>query len=105
MPESTSTTANLNNVNQDVKTLLRDAQTLFHSAAALSGEKADELRSRGMQLLDKATLNAQQVQESAVVAGKKAAACTEAYVKENPWQAIAAAVSVGLLAGALLLRK
>jgi ElaB/YqjD/DUF883 family membrane-anchored ribosome-binding protein len=38
----------------DVKALVKDAQSLLTAAAALTGNKADELRERGMQMLDRA---------------------------------------------------
>ena len=97
--------SNLQAVNNDVKTLVADAQALFKEAAALTGEKAEEVRNRGMRLLDTALLRAQDAQASALVAGKEMAASVDGYVKENPWRAIAAAAGVGLLMGVILGRK
>jgi ElaB/YqjD/DUF883 family membrane-anchored ribosome-binding protein len=96
---------NISTVNNDVKTLVKDAQALFTAAAALSGEKADEVRSRGMRVLDAALIKAHEAQATAVVAGKEMAASADTYVKENPWRTIAAAASVGLLVGVILGRK
>ena len=42
---------NISTVNNDVKTLVKDAQALFTAATALTGEKAEELRGRGMRAL------------------------------------------------------
>jgi ElaB/YqjD/DUF883 family membrane-anchored ribosome-binding protein len=97
--------SNLKVVNNDLKTLVKDAQALFQAAAALTGEKADEVRHRGMRLLDTALAKAQDAQASALVAGKEMAASADDYVKENPWRAIAAAAGVGLLMGVILGRK
>lgn len=97
--------SNLKVVNNDMKTLVKDAQSLFQAAAALSGEKADEVRNRGMRMLDSALAKAQEAQASAVVAGKEMAASADGYVKENPWRAIAAAAGTGLLLGVILGRK
>lgn len=97
--------SNLKVVNNDVKTLVKDAQALFQAAAALTGEKAEEVRNRGMRLLDTALVKAQAAQTSAIVAGKEMAASADDYVKENPWRAIAAAAGVGLLLGVILGRK
>jgi ElaB/YqjD/DUF883 family membrane-anchored ribosome-binding protein len=96
---------NISTVNNDVKTLVKDAQALFTAAAALSGEKADEVRSRGMRVLDAALVKAHEAQATAMVAGKVMAASADTYVKENPWRTIAAAASVGLLVGVILGRK
>lgn len=97
--------SNLKAVDNDVKILVKDAQALFHAAAALTGEKAEEVRNRGMRLLDTALVKAQDAQASALVAGKEMAVSADIYVKENPWRAIAAAAGVGLLAGLIVSRK
>lgn len=95
----------MNEVQTDVKTLVKDAQTLLTAAAALTGEKAEEMRGRGMQMLDVALGKASQVQGQAVVKGKELAHTADVYVKDNPWRTIAAAASVGLLVGVILGRK
>lgn len=104
-----STAANLNGTlataQSDVKTLVKDAQALLTAAAALTGEKAEEMRARGMQLLDVAMGKASQVQGQAVVKGKELAHTADVYVKDNPWRTIAAAAGVGLLVGVILGRK
>lgn len=96
---------NMNAVQADVKTLVKDAQTLLTAAAALTGEKAEEMRGRGMQMLDVALGKASQVQGQAIVKGKELAHTADVYVKDNPWRTIAAAASVGLLVGVILGRK
>ena len=95
----------INSNQTDVKTLVRDAQTLLTAAAALTGEKAEELRGRGMQMLDVAMGKASQAQDQAMVKGKELAQTADVYVKDNPWRTIAAAASVGLLVGVILGRK
>ena len=97
--------SNVKTVTHDLNTLVKDAQALFQSAAALSGEKADEVRNRGMHLLDDALTKAQEMQASAVVAGKQIAVSADTYVKENPWRVIAAAAGIGLLVGVIVARK
>jgi ElaB/YqjD/DUF883 family membrane-anchored ribosome-binding protein len=96
---------NLNAVQTDVKTLVKDAQTLLSAAAALTGEKAEDMRVRGMEMLDAALGKASQVQGQAIVKGKELAHTADVYVKDNPWRTIAAAASVGLLVGVILGRK
>ena len=96
---------NLNTVQTDVKTLVKDAQTLLTAAAALTGEKAEDMRARGMQMLDVALGKASQVQGQALVKGKELAHTADVYVKDNPWRTIAAAAGVGLLVGVILGRK
>ncbi len=97
--------SNLKVINQDLKTLVKDAQSLFQTAAVLSGEKAEEVRGRGMQLLDAALVKAHEVQASSIIAGKEMATAADGYVKENPWRTMAAAAGTGLLLGVLFGRK
>ncbi|HEY1228296.1 MAG TPA: DUF883 domain-containing protein, partial [Ramlibacter sp.] len=44
----------LDDTGADMKTLVRDAQSLLTAAASLTGTKAEELRERGMRMLDAA---------------------------------------------------
>ncbi|MFC5473814.1 DUF883 family protein [Paraherbaspirillum soli] len=97
--------SNLKLISNDIKTLIKDAQTLLQAAAALPGEKAEEVRNRAMRLLDTALAKAQEAQTSVLDAGKEMAVSADDYVKENPWRAIATAAGVGLLVGVILARK
>jgi ElaB/YqjD/DUF883 family membrane-anchored ribosome-binding protein len=88
-----------------MKTLVKDAQELFQEAAAATGEKADELRSKGMNLLDAALVKAQNAQAVAIEKSKVVAATTDEYVHENPWRAVAISAGIGLLVGVILGRS
>lgn len=100
MQEST-----INTVRSDLKTLVRDAQILFAEATATSGSKADELRAKGMKLLDSAMDNAHHLQQATLQKGKQIAHDTDAYVHENPWRAIGISAAVGVLIGMLIARR
>jgi ElaB/YqjD/DUF883 family membrane-anchored ribosome-binding protein len=89
----------------DMKALVRDAQSLLSAATALTGNKAEELRERGMELLDQALGKAGRYQDQAVVRGKELARTADVYVKDNPWRTVAVAAGVGLLLGVILGRK
>jgi len=95
----------LDTANADMKVLVKDAQSLLSAAASLTGEKADELRTRGMEMLDRAMGKASQYQGQAVVKSKELAHTADVYVKDNPWRTVVAAASVGLLVGIVLGRK
>nr|WP_229421427.1 DUF883 family protein [Telluria antibiotica] len=88
-----------------MKALVKDAQSLLSAAANLTGNKADELRERGMELLDQALGKAGKYQDQAMVKGKELARATDVYVKDNPWRTVAVAAGVGLLLGVILGRK
>jgi len=96
---------NLKDASADMKVLVKDAQSLLSAAASLTGDKADELRSRGMEMLDRAMGKASQYQGQAVVKSKELAHTADVYVKDNPWRTVVAAASVGLLVGIVLGRK
>jgi ElaB/YqjD/DUF883 family membrane-anchored ribosome-binding protein len=89
----------------DMKALVKDAQSLLTAAASLTGTKADELRERGMRMLDAALDKSGQYKDQAMVKGKELAKNADVYVKDNPWRTVAAAAGVGLLLGVLLGRK
>jgi ElaB/YqjD/DUF883 family membrane-anchored ribosome-binding protein len=95
----------MDDANTDVKALVKDAQSLLTAAAALTGTKADDLRERGMQLLDSALGKAGKYQDQAKVKGKELAHTADVYVKDNPWRTVAVAAGVALLVGVALGRK
>ncbi|RJX34100.1 MAG: DUF883 domain-containing protein [Oxalobacter sp.] len=97
--------SNIRAINKDVKVLITDAQALFQAAASLTGDKAEEMRKRGMQMLDNALLGAHNAQAHAIDAGKRVVSSTDHYIKENPWHAVAVATGLGLLIGVILSKK
>ena len=97
--------SSLQNASADMKLLVKDAQALLTAAASLTGDKAEDLRMRGMEMLDRAMGKASQYQGQAVVKSKELAQTADVYVKDNPWRTVAAAASVGLLVGIFLGRK
>jgi len=98
-------TSNIKTVRNDMRTLIKEAQDLFREATHTTGDKADELRARGLALLDTAMERAQEVQAIALEKGKVAAQTTDDFVRERPWQAVGVAAGAGLLIGLLLSRR
>ena len=97
MPPSQITTAHT-----DMKTLVKDAQDLFKEATAATGEKADELRKKGLNLLEAALSKAQDLQTAALETGKEVVTTTDDYVQKNPWKAVAISATACLVIGFLL---
>jgi len=95
----------LHQAQDDMKVLVRDAQALLTAAATLTGEKAEEMRGRGMELLDRALGKANRYQGQARVKSKELAHTADVYVRDNPWRMVAVAAGVGLLVGVALGRK
>jgi ElaB/YqjD/DUF883 family membrane-anchored ribosome-binding protein len=102
---ASSINGNLNDTSHDVKGLVKDAQALLTAAASLTGKKADELRERGLAMLDVATGKASKYQDQALDKGKELARTADVYVKDNPWRTVAVAAGIGLLVGVVLGRK
>jgi ElaB/YqjD/DUF883 family membrane-anchored ribosome-binding protein len=100
-----SVNSSMQDTSTDMKALVRDAQSLLTAAASLTGDKAEELRGRGMEMLDRAMGKASQYQGQAVVKGKELAHTADVYVKDNPWRTVVAAAGVGLLVGMLVSRN
>lgn len=98
-------TNNIKTVRNDMKTLVRDAQELFREASLATGEKAEELRNKGLVMLDAAMEKAQQIQAVALEKGKEAAQTTDEFVHEHPWQAVGIAAGIGLVVGLLIGRR
>jgi ElaB/YqjD/DUF883 family membrane-anchored ribosome-binding protein len=84
---------------------MEDAQDLFREATAATGDKAEELRSKGMVLLEAALERAHELQTVAVEKGKEAAQTTDEFVRENPWKAVAISAGIGLALGLLISRR
>ncbi len=96
---------NVKTARTDMRTLVKDAQDLFRQATSATGDKAELLRTQGLNLLDSAVTKAQEVQTAALQTGKEVAETTDTYVQENPWKAVAISAGVGVLIGMLIARK
>ncbi|KRB94107.1 DUF883 family protein [Noviherbaspirillum sp. Root189] len=97
--------SNIKTVRNDMRTLIKEAQDLFREATQSTGGKADELRAKGLSLLDTAMDRAQEVQGIAVEKSKVAAQSTDEFVQTNPWKAVGIAAGAGLVVGLLLSRR
>ena len=96
------TTSSYKTVRNDMKTLVRDAQELFREATAATGERAEELRGKGLEALEHALSRAQEIQAAAVETGKELAENADDFVRENPWKAVAISAGIGMLVGMLI---
>jgi ElaB/YqjD/DUF883 family membrane-anchored ribosome-binding protein len=97
--------SNIKTVRNDMRTLIKDAQDLFREATSNTGGRAEDLRNRGLMLLDTAMERAQGMQAAAVETGKEVAQTTDEFVQKNPWAAVTIAAGAGLVLGMLFGRK
>jgi ElaB/YqjD/DUF883 family membrane-anchored ribosome-binding protein len=64
--------------------------------------KAEDLRARGLALLDTAMVKAQDIQSVALDTSKEVVDSADSYVKDNPWRAVAISAGVGVLLGMMI---
>ena len=95
---------------EEMSSVVSDAQEMLQRANKESGDRARELRSQVESRLLRAKLRLQELQgqamdrtraaaSQAMDRGRAAARVTDDYVRENAWQALGAAVLIGLLIG------
>ena len=96
---------NIKTVRNDMKTLVKDAQDLLREASLASGDKADEMRARGLAMLETAMDKAHELQALALEKGKAAAHTTDEFVHAHPWKAVGIAAGIGLVLGMLISRR
>ena len=92
-------------VTADLKTVIRDIQTLLKSAAANGTEMAVSVRGQLETALLKLQAQLIELEKTAAARASEAGRAAEAYVRENPWRAIGAAAGVGLIVGLLISRR
>jgi ElaB/YqjD/DUF883 family membrane-anchored ribosome-binding protein len=84
---------------EDVKVLTKDVQDLLKATASVVGEKAAEARVKVEESLKVAQDKLSVVHESARAKGQEAFNVTDAYVRDNPWNAVGIAAGIGFLLG------
>ena len=94
---------------QTPKELLNDLHTLVAEAEKMMGDSLSEHTADAVSAL-RTRFDAAQERLSDIYAGAKTRVvagvkCTDAAIRENPYQALAIAAGVGLLAGVLLGRR
>jgi ElaB/YqjD/DUF883 family membrane-anchored ribosome-binding protein len=87
---------------EDVKILTKDVQDLLKATASVVSERATEARSKVEASLKVAQEKLGQAHETALARGREAAAATDEYVRDNPWNAVGVAAGVGFLFGLVL---
>ena len=90
---------------RDMRAVVADAEQLLRVGAQGTGEAVAEARGRLEQSLADARAAIGRLEGAAVERAAAAGRAADAYVHENPWQAVAAGAAVGALIGMLLARK
>lgn len=90
---------------QDFKVLVADAEALLKATASQSGEAVTAMRARVGESLAVAKDKLTEVERLALDKAKAAAVATDEYVHEKPWHAVGIAAGVGLIIGLLIGRR
>jgi|SoiMethySBSTD1v2_1073268.scaffolds.fasta_scaffold555678_2 ElaB/YqjD/DUF883 family membrane-anchored ribosome-binding protein len=102
---NTATEVTTDQLVDDLKTVMRDAEALIKATSAQTGEKIQEVRARAEQSLKQAQERLSEIEDEALRRARELAGATEDYVRENPWQSLGIAAGVGLLLGVLISRR
>jgi len=89
----------------DLKVLIGDAEELLKATANQAGEKVATVRQRIEQSLHEGKRSLAEAEDILVDKSKEAATAADAYVRENPWNAVGIAAGVGLVLGLLIRRS
>jgi len=89
----------------DFKVVVADAEALLKATANQGGEKLAEVRAKAEESLRVVKARMAEAQAAMIVKTKAAAKATDVYVHENPWNAIGVGVAVGLVIGLLIGRR
>jgi ElaB/YqjD/DUF883 family membrane-anchored ribosome-binding protein len=97
------TPSSLGDVLEDLRAVVRDAESLLRETGDHVGDRVADVRTRIEEKLEDARERLQQ--EGTAERMKSAARSTETYVRENPWTAVLIAAGLGYLIGNLGRRR
>ncbi len=89
----------------DMKAVIKDAEVLIKNSGLPSGDDFRSAKERFEATLKNAKDEMMRIEKLVVDKTKVAAATTDNYVKDNPWQAVGLGAAIGLAIGLLLGRK
>ena len=90
---------------RDLKSLVTDAEELLKATASQAGEKIAIARQKIEQSLVEGKKALADAETTLVKKSKECAEIADDYVRENPWNAVGIAASVGLVIGLLIRNK
>lgn len=89
----------------DFKVVMADAEALLKATANQSGEKIAEVRTKVEESLKTVKMNLADAQTVLVDKTKATAQATDNYVHDHPWKVIGVAASLGVIVGLLIARR
>lgn len=103
--ETASNDFNKNQLINDFKVVVTDAEALLKATVNTGGEKVAEIRAKAEESLGIAKARMADAQDAVLARTKEAAKATDAYVHENPWRSVGFAASIGVVIGLLIGRR
>lgn len=89
----------------DFKVVVADAEALLKATASQSGEKIAALRAKAEESLRVGKVRMAEAQEALLVRTREAADAADVYVHDKPWRAVGIAAGIGLVVGLLVGRR
>lgn len=90
---------------EQLQTVIDDSEALLKASAAYAGDRIGRARERAQESLRAAKERLGDVQEDVLDQTRNFVSQGNAYVRNNPWQAVGIAAAVGFLIGAVLVRS
>jgi ElaB/YqjD/DUF883 family membrane-anchored ribosome-binding protein len=89
----------------DFKVVVADAEALLKATAGHGSEKIAEVRAKTEKSLSAARARMAEAQSVVLAKSKEAAHATDVYVHDHPWKSIGTAAAVGVVIGLLIGRR
>ncbi|MEO7386632.1 MAG: DUF883 family protein [Gammaproteobacteria bacterium] len=89
----------------DFEDVVETAEELLNTIGDGGGKAVDDLKAKARETLKSARIRLQEATVQARDAANVAAGEADAYVRGNPWMAVAVAGAIGVVLGAALLRR
>lgn len=89
----------------ELRNVVTQAEELLHALGDGGDEALGTLRQRVYASVDAARARLAGMEEDTARMTDRAASAAETYVQENPWAAVAIGAGIGIVAGALLMRR
>ena len=102
---SQATTQAREQLADDLKAVIQDAEELLKATAGAAGEKVSAARARAEESLRSARSRLASAGEDVIGQAKDAAKVADDYVREHPWGAVGIAAAAGVLVGLLIARR
>jgi ElaB/YqjD/DUF883 family membrane-anchored ribosome-binding protein len=94
-----------NSVSSEFKNFLSDIEDLVAQATSLTGEDLAKVKNTLNERITVAKASLEELSDNIVQKARNGAAATNTYVHEQPWAAVGAGATIGLLVGLLISRR